>query len=157
MHVSQPLLCFPVLSPSCGKKKKKKENYSRLGQGNVNGSRVEDGPASDEANLQDEADKVKGVVVQHDATGIPSNLNEAAKVHADGEPVTAPSEAQVDVNEGSDGIESEEKRVDDNGGSVMVDAVRERAQSEGAVGFRAKGNEVLGVIRHAERKSRPSQ
>lgn len=99
-------------------------------------------------NLDHEAHKGEGVVVQHDAADVADHLGHAAQDHADHEAPALPPDAEEDVDEADDGEEGEEGDVGGQVGTVGVDGPLDRAVVEVTGGVGAKGLVLVGVGKH---------
>jgi hypothetical protein len=122
------------------------EEDDGLGEGDVDGSGVEDGGNGEADNLHHKPAKVKGVVVLHDTTNVADDLGQAAQDHARHEAPALPSEAEVDVDEANDAKEGSEDDIGGQRGPVLEDTGLDGAEVEGTVGVGAKADEAVGEL-----------
>lgn len=92
--------------------------------------------------MDHEADKRKGIIVQHDAPDVADNLRETPEQHTRHEPPAAPSPAQIGMDGGDDAKRSGEEDVGRQRRAKAVDAPFHGADGQGAVGVGAKRHEL---------------
>lgn len=104
-------------------------------------------------NLQHEATKVEGIVVQYDPARIARDGIQSTQDHAAHEEPFLPQEAEVDVDAGCQGIEDDEGDARGQAGPVPVKAGLDRAYLERAVAIGAEEDNIGGqaaVICHVD-------
>lgn len=126
------------------------EEVDCLGEGDIDGSGIEDGSDREADNLDHESVEGEGVVPHHDTTDIANNLRDAAKKHTSHETPTLPSEAKICVDKTNETEENDEDNVGSKRRSVAVDTPLNRAsiQVTGRIGAEGIFGPDGVIVRH---------
>lgn len=105
----------------------------RLGQGNVDSSRVKHRPTRNKDNLEHKSSKREGVLVEDQTSNVANNLKKTTQKHENHEESLAPTNTEVDVRNHGEDIENDKDGVGGQRGTILVDAPFYRAEVKGAV------------------------